>query len=109
MLTKTRKQGNSLTLTVPKEFNIAEGQTVEPELTEQGILYKFVDTDKEDDFFDFTSDILADLVKEGYTGDHLLTEFNARKAAIPAAFKHMRTHTTGKVMTQEELKKAIGL
>ena len=30
MQTRTFKQGNSLILTVPKEFNIAPGQKVEP-------------------------------------------------------------------------------
>ena len=107
MLTKTRKQGNSLALTVPKEFQIPEGETMEPELTDKGIFYRFVD--KEDDFFDFTNDILKDLLDEGYAGTALLDEFKKRKSAIPKAFKEMRTHTTGHIMTREEFEKEVGL
>ena len=48
--TKTRKQGNSLMVTIPKSFNISEGVKLRPRLTNKGIFYEFVD---DDDFFDF--------------------------------------------------------
>lgn len=41
MIVKTRKQGNSITMTVPKEFHIARGVEFEPELVEGGIFYRF--------------------------------------------------------------------
>ena len=50
MLTKTRKQGNSIMLTVPKEFDVPNGVEVEAKLVENGILYEFVEPKKE--FFD---------------------------------------------------------
>ena len=49
-ITKTRKQGHSLMVTIPKSFNVGEGVTLRPRLTDRGIFYEFVD---EDDFFDF--------------------------------------------------------
>jgi antitoxin component of MazEF toxin-antitoxin module len=39
MITKTRKQGNSIMLTVPKEFDVPNGVEVEAKLVENGILY----------------------------------------------------------------------
>ena len=51
MITKTRKQGNSIMLTVPKDFNIPNGVEVEAKLVENGILYEFVEPQKE--FYDF--------------------------------------------------------
>lgn len=107
MITKTRKQGNSLTLTVPKEFGLNEGVSMQPKLLDNGILYEFVA--KEDDFFDFTSDILSDLIKDGYQGDELLAEFNRRKREIPEAWESMIGHTDGIIMSREELEKELGL
>lgn len=46
---KERKQGNSITLTVPAKFHINPGTILEPRLTDKGIFYKFVD---KDEFFD---------------------------------------------------------
>ena len=43
MITKTRKQGNSIMLTVPKDFNVPNGVEVEAKLVENGILYEFVE------------------------------------------------------------------
>lgn len=42
MLTRTRRQGNSVILTVPKKFAIPTGLDVEAKLVKTGILYKFV-------------------------------------------------------------------
>ncbi len=55
MITKTRKQGNSIMLTVPKEFDVPNGVEVEAKLVENGILYEFVEPKK--NFFDFSEDI----------------------------------------------------
>ncbi|BDP85952.1 hypothetical protein EfmAA610_31620 (plasmid) [Enterococcus faecium] len=48
MITKTRKQGNSIMLTVPKDFNVPNGVEVEAKLVENGILYEFVEPHKAD-------------------------------------------------------------
>ena len=50
MITKTRKQGNSIMVTIPKEFNIPSGVAVEAKKVENGILYTFVQ--EENDFLD---------------------------------------------------------
>ena len=62
MITKTRKQGNSIMLTVPKDFNVPNGVEVEAKLVENGILYEFVEPQKE--FYDFSEDILSDIIAE---------------------------------------------
>jgi antitoxin component of MazEF toxin-antitoxin module len=77
MITKTRKQGNSIMLTVPKDFNVPNGVEVEAKLVENGILYEFVEPQKE--FYDFSEDILSDIIAEGYDKDEILVEFKNRK------------------------------
>ena len=62
MITKTRKQGNSIMLTVPKDFNVPNGVEVEAKLVENGILYEFVEPQKE--FYDFSEDILSDILQK---------------------------------------------
>lgn len=74
---KTRKQGNSIMLTVPKDFNVPNGVEVEAKLVENGILYEFVEPQKE--FYDFSEDILSDIIAEGYDKDEILVEFKNRK------------------------------
>ena len=63
MITKTRKQGNSIMLTVPKEFDVPNGVEVEAKLVENGILYEFVEPKKE--FFDFRIDVSVRINTEG--------------------------------------------
>lgn len=107
MLIKTRKQGNSLTITVPSEFKISEGTTVEPELREDGIFYKFVNADEND--FDVL--ILEDLVADGYEGESLIAAFKERKANVPVALKKLvkETKEESPVLTREELEKELEL
>ena len=109
MITKTRKQGNSVTLTVPKEFKIPVGTTMEPKLVEKGILYEFVEPPK--DFYDFSEEILADIINEGYSEESILDEFKKRKKELVATMKAIAedTLTNAKAMTKEELAKEIGL
>ncbi|TEA55808.1 AbrB/MazE/SpoVT family DNA-binding domain-containing protein [Enterococcus faecium] len=109
MITKTRKQGNSIMLTVPKEFDVPNGVEVEAKLVENGILYEFVEPKKE--FFDFSEDILADIIAEGYDKDEILKEFRNRKNALNSSFRDIAedTLTNSKVMTKEELATEIGL
>lgn len=109
MITKTRKQGNSITLTVPKEFKVPNGVEVEPKLLENGIFYEFVEPKK--DFFDFSEDILADIISEGYDNQEILNEFKNRKEKLVSAFKNIagETVTNSNPMTKEELAKESGL
>ena len=46
MITKTRKQGNSIMLTVPKDFNVPNGVEVEAKLVENGILLNLLNHKK---------------------------------------------------------------
>lgn len=109
MITKTRKQGNSIMLTVPKEFDIPNGVEVEAKLVENGILYEFVEPKKE--FLDFSEDVLADILSEGYSKREILEEFRNRKNALTSAFRSIAEETvaTSKPMTKEELAAEIGL
>ncbi len=109
MITKTRKQGNSIMLTVPKEFDVPNGVEVEAKLVENGILYEFVEPKKE--FFDFSEDILADILSEGYSKLEILKEFRNRKNELTSAFRFIAEDTVAnsKPMTKEELAAEIGL
>ena len=109
MITKTRKQGNSIMLTVPKEFDIPNGVEVEAKLVENGILYEFVEPKKE--FFDFSEDVLADILSEGYSKQEILKEFRNRKNELTSAFRFIAEDTVAnsKPMTKEELAAEIGL
>lgn len=105
--TKTRKQGNAIMLTVPKSFNIDAGVTVKPILTDKGIFYKFVD---ENDFFDFSEDILEDLVSQGYEGKELITKFKETKNKLPQAMtKLIGEAKQGPILSKKEAAKEIGL
>ena len=108
-ITKTRKQGNALTVTVPKSFHLGEGVKLRPRLTDKGIFYEFVN---EDDFFDFDEDILKDLVKQGYEGQNLVKEFKNLKKNIPEAMDKLIGEATNENMgsiSKEEFEKEIGL
>lgn len=106
--TKTRRQGNSLVVTVPSAFHIKENTVLKPRLTSEGILYEFVD--EPDDSLDFDVDILRDLTNKGLTGEELITEFTRMKKAIPKAMDKLAQEAEKEpVMTEEELRKEIGL
>ncbi|MBW9322946.1 AbrB family transcriptional regulator [Enterococcus casseliflavus] len=109
MITKTRKQGNSIMLTVPKDFGIPNGVEVEVKLVENGILYEFIEPVKP--FDDFSEDILTDIINEGYEHEDILSEFKARKSKLISSFKTIAkdTATDGKAMTKEELATEVGL
>ncbi|MGM0216738.1 toxin-antitoxin system [Enterococcus sp. AZ109] len=109
MQTKTRKQGNSITLTVPKEFKIGEGVTMKPKLYPTGIFYEFVTAD--DEYLDFDTEILKDLISEGAADDYLVSEFARRKKEIPQALQKIKEETVKNepIMSREELEKEIGL
>lgn len=105
---KTRTQGNAIMVTIPKSFNIPAGVKLRPRLTNDSIVFEFV---QDDDFFDFSSDILQDLIKEGYSGSELLSQFNNRKKALNRSMDKLieDAEKTAIPMTRDELEKKIGL
>lgn len=105
---KTRKQGNTVMVTVPKSFHVPAGVTLRPKLTDKGIFYEFVN---DDTFFDFDENILKDLVSEGFEGESLIQQFKKRKKEIPVAMDKMisEAETDTKPMTQKKIEKKIGL
>lgn len=101
--TKTRRQGNAITLTVPKSFHIDAGVTVKPKLTDHGIFYEFV---QNDDFFDFDENILQDLVNKGYEGQKLISQFKKMKKQLPKAMDRLIDDSDkGQALTKEEAAK----
>lgn len=84
---KARKQGNSITITIPASFDIPAGTRFLPKLTPNGIFYEFV---KDDETLDFDTDILRDLINQGYEGPKLLKEFKKMKKVIPGAMDKLR-------------------
>lgn len=107
-ITKTRKQGNSIILTVPKSFNIGEGVPVRPRLTSNGIVYEFVKDD--DHVWDFDIDILEDLTNQGYTGKKLVTKFKESKKDFSKALNYLISETEKEPkMSKSAFEKEIGL
>ncbi|GAA3191257.1 hypothetical protein [Lentilactobacillus kefiri] len=109
METQTRKQGNSIMLTVPSKFNIGPGVTVKPKLTPDGIFYEFVKED--DDFFNFDEDILNDIVKDKIPEEQVPKEFTKRNKALNGAWKQMvkEAKDSSVPTTREAFEKEIGL
>ena len=109
MFTKTINQGNSIMVTVPKSFNIPSGVMLDVKKVENGILYTFVQ--EEYDFFDFSTEILKDIIKEGYSGEQIVQEFTQRKQRLNHQLHQMvdETLATQAWMTKEELAREIGL
>lgn len=101
---------NSILLTVPKECDVPTGIEVEAKLVENEILYEFVKPKKRV-FFDFSEDILADILSEGYSKHEILEEFRNRKNVLTSAFRSIAEDTVAnsKPMTKEELAAEIGL
>ncbi|GHP14018.1 AbrB family transcriptional regulator [Lentilactobacillus fungorum] len=109
METQTRRQGNSIMLTVPSKFHIGEGVTVKPKLTPDGIFYEFVHED--DDFFNFDKDILKDIVKDKVPAEQIPDEFAKRKQALSGAWKKLikEAKDSSVMTTREAFEKEVGL
>lgn len=106
--TETRKQGNSIVVTVPSSFNIKPNTVLKPKLTDKGILYEFVDDSE--DFLDFDADILRNLINEGVSGDELINRFLEMKKAIPQAMNKLAQDAEKEsIMSKEEFRKEVGL
>lgn len=104
---KARKQGNSVTLTVPASFNIPAGTKMAPKLTPNGIFYEFV---RDDNTLDFDTNILKDLIKQGYEGKQLLNKFQIMKKQIPQALDFLQKEAAKEpAMTKKDAVKEFGL
>ena len=68
-------------------------------------------TKSEKKFFDFSEDILADIIAEGYDTKDMLTEFKRRKQELTSAFRTIAKDTVenAKPMSKEKLAAQIGL
>ena len=65
---------------------------------------------KQDNFFDFDTDILKDLVSEGYEGQELIDEFEKLKKKIPQAMDKLSEEAEKEpAMTKEEAEKYFGI
>lgn len=105
---KSRKQGNAIMVTIPRDLNIAEGVSFEPEVVDDGILYRFVNP--QEDEMNFDREILTDIISEGFEGQDIVIEFEKRKKKVPLAFERLaREASQNPAMTREELSKEIGL
>ncbi|EOH91889.1 hypothetical protein I588_01304 [Enterococcus pallens ATCC BAA-351] len=82
---------------------------MEPKLLPNGILYEF--STPENEFLDFDTEILKDLINEGVDTEYLVSEFTKRKQDIPRAFEMLTEETlkNESIMSREELEKEIGL
>lgn len=104
---KTRKQGNSITVTIPKEFGIGPGVSVRPKKTSNGFSYELVDN--KDDFFDFSSNILADVSDDGFQGKDILHEFDKRKAMIDKAVNNLGNDVSADEYSENRARQEFGL
>ena len=75
-------------ITLPKKFFSALnfGSEAECLLSEGTIIIRPIEERTNDEF---AEEILADLIKEGYSGEKLLTEFKVRQANIKKALRKM--------------------
>lgn len=105
---KTKKQGNSITLTVPKSFNIGAGVPVRPRLTGSGIVYEFVNNDG--NIWDFDTEILEDLTQKGYSGKKLVAKFKEAKKDFSTALDYLISEADKEPeMARSGFEKEIGL
>ncbi len=81
-------------ISIPKEFHevLNIGEEVTLELHGNYIVLKPTRENSED----FSENILADLVAEGYSGDELLVEFKHRKGQIGSAVESLVAETKSK-------------
>ncbi len=88
-------------INIPKEFydTLHIGTEMIAELHGNSIVLKPV---KENNV-DFSEEILADIIAEGYTGENILKEFHFRKAQIPAVIDELIEEAHTNSVTHEEI------
>ena len=101
MNVKTRRVGNSLTVSIPKSFNIESGVIFEPIKTDKGILLQYVE--EKDDFFDFDEDILKSVIEDGFSKNEIVEEFKRRKEQFPKAVQKYVDDATKDALSSKSL------
>lgn len=90
-------------ISIPKEFyeQLQIGEEVSIELYGNHLLVRPI----HEGFDDFSEDILADLIEEGYSGPQLMAEFKNRKSQIKSAVSSLikETKDSGKRTTIDDL------
>lgn len=89
-------------ISIPKEFHeyLNIGEEVLIELVGNQLILKPV----RETFGDFSEEILADLIAEGYTGEELMMEFKSRKLQIrPALDRLIEDNVNIKSTTLDDL------
>ena len=110
MQVKARKQGNSLTLTIPRSFHVVEGTLMTATQEGNKLIYEAV-AKENDSFFDFDDLILSDILSEDVEKSEILKEFRKRKSAIgPAIDKMIVAESKNAVrLSREEFEREVGL
>ena len=75
----TKEIDGKVYLEIPSDFKVPAGATFEPKQVNNGIFYKAVDQKPS---YDFTSEILEEVIEAGFTGDDVIKEFNRRKEQL---------------------------
>ncbi|MGX7091676.1 AbrB/MazE/SpoVT family DNA-binding domain-containing protein [Hutsoniella sourekii] len=83
MEVKARKQGNSLVITIPSSFNIAEGTKFNPQLQGDTIIFKPIQAEAPRYIDQFDDLLIDDILNDGFTtGKEIAKEIERRKAAM---------------------------
>lgn len=88
-------------INIPKDFYGALdlGDEALVEFTGKEIIIRPVT----EEIVDFSTDILTDLVKQGYSGEDLIREFTRIKSAIPKALETMKNEVVAGSLVNESL------
>lgn len=88
-------------INIPKDFYEALdlGDEALVEFTGKEIIIRPV----MEEIVDFSTDILTDLVKQGYSGENLIREFTRIKSAIPKALETMKNEVVAGSLVNENL------
>lgn len=79
-------------ISIPKEFH--DHLNISDEVTVELVGDHLVITPIRESMADFSDEILADLVKEGYVGEQLILEFKRRKSQIGPAIEMLVNETS---------------
>jgi len=88
-------------INIPKDFyeSLDLGDEAFVEFTGEEIIIR----PATEEIVDFSTDILTDLVKQGYSGDNLIKEFTRIKSEIPKALEMMKNEVVAGSLINESL------
>lgn len=88
-------------INIPKDFYMALdlGDEALVEFTGKEIIIR----PATEEIVDFSTDILTDLVKQGYSGEYLIKEFTKIKSKIPKALETMKNEAVAGSLVNESL------